>query len=214
MHQFNLIKDILNKNKIEIIQRGIDIHNYIAVIQNISQVIKSERANNPSSEIFINISVGTKITAIAAMDACRFWDCIPYYVVPQYYLSDKEVTENTVALSSGTMEIFEPPKFKLNKPSSHLIEALNLIGEKPTGIQKKEFRKKLLTKNLLKIHKKYDHPNDPKKLSAEYMAMNQQFIIPLRDNWGYIDVSDARRNQKLSLTEIGREALEIFKYLL
>lgn len=214
MQQYHLIGAILKKSNIEVVQKGIDLHDYIDVIQNISQVIKKEREANLDSEIFINISVGTKITAIAAMDACRFWDCVAYYVVPEYYISEKEVTKDTVALSSGKMEIFEPPKFKLNKPSSKLLEALKIIGEKPGGIHKKEFRKRLLNKNMLKILKTYDNPKDPKKLSAEYMAMNQQFIIPLRDTWNYIVISDAKRNQKLTLTEIGEEALKIFKYLL
>ena len=214
MQQYNLIKNTLEENKIEVVQKGVNIHDYIDVIQNISKVIKSERGNDPRTEIFINLSVGTKITAIAAMDACRFWDCIPYYVVPEHYISEKEVTKDTIALSSGEMEIFEPPTFKLTKPQPILIEALKIIEEKGTGIHKKEFRKKLLARNMLKIQKKYDNPRDPKKLSAEYMAMNQQFIFPLRNNWGYIEVSDAKRNQKITLTDTGVEALQIFKYFI
>ncbi len=214
MQQFTLIKNKLEENKIEVVQKGINIHDYIDVIQNISKVIKGERDNDPGTEIFINLSVGTKITAIAAMDACRFWDCIPYYVVPERYISEKEVTRDTIALSSGEMEIFEPPSFKLNKPQPILIDALKIIEEKGTGIHKKEFRKKLLARKMLKIQKKYDNPRDPKKLSAEYMAMNQQFIFPLRDNWNYIEVSDEKRNQKITLTDTGVEALQIFKYFI
>jgi len=213
MLQYHLIHKKLTSHNVEVIQKGINIHDYIDVIQNVSLVIKSEREANPSTSIFINLSVGTKITAIAAMDACRFWNCKPYYVIPEYYLPETEVTKQTTALSSGKMEIFEPPIFQINKPSPKLIEALKIIAENSDGIHKKEFRKKLLARKLLKLIKKYDDPRDPKKLSSEYMAMNQQFIIPLRDHWNYIQVSAARRNQKITLTEMGQEALQIFKYL-
>jgi len=213
MDQYYAIENQLKENNIELISKGIDLHSYVDVIQNISLIIKNERDNNSETKFFVNLSVGTKITAIAAMDACRFWDCTPYYVRSEHYIPEKAVSKQTQALSYGKMEIFSPPIFKIIKPESNLIEALKIINEKKTGIYKKEFRKKLLAKNLLMIQKKYELPNDPKKLSAEYMAMNQQYIYPLRDTWNYIQISDAKRNQKISLTELGEEVIQIFKYL-
>jgi len=213
MEQCVTIKKLLQENNIEVIQLGINIHDYIEVIQNISKIIKSERETDPNTEIFINISVGTKITSIAGMDACRFWNCVPYYVIGEKYIIEKEVTKQTLALSSGKMDIFIPPNFKLIKPSSNLIEALKIVAEKKIGIYKKEFRKKLIAKNLLIIQKKYDLPKDPKKLSAEYMAMNQQYLYPLKDLWNFIQISNAKRNQLINLTKDGEEIVQIFKYL-
>jgi len=213
MDQYHAIEKKLQENNIEIIRTGINLHNYTDVIQNISLIVKNERETNFETKFFINLSVGTKITAIAAMDACRFWDCTPYYVISEHYIPETAISKQTQALSYGKMEIFLPPVFKLIKPEPNLIEALKIIAEKSTGIYKKDFRKKLLTKNLLKIQKEYEFANDPKKLSAEYMAMNQQYIYPLRDTWNYIQISDAKRNQKITLTELGAETVQIFKYL-
>lgn len=212
MKEYKEIENKLRENYIEVIQQGVNLLDYVDIIQNISKIVKLERENNPDTEILINLSVGTKITAIAAMDACRFWDCKPYYVVGEKYISEKEITQETRSLSSGKMDIFTPPVFKLIKPTQTLIEALKIIAERKSGIYKKEFRKRLLAKNLLVIQKKYENPKDPKKLSAEYMAMNQQYIYPLKDIWKYITVSDAKRNQKVSLTELGEETVQIFKY--
>jgi len=213
MEQYSAVEKQLKEHNIEVIKKGIDIYNYTEVIQSISLIIKDERERNPDTKIYINLSVGTKITAIAAMDACRFWDCTPYYVIGEHYIPEKAVSKQTTALSYGKMEIFTPPTFKLIKPEPHLIEALKIIAEKKTGIYKKEFRKKLLVKNLLVIQKKYETPSDPKKLSAEYMAMNQQYLYPLKDTWNYIQISDAKRNQKITLTDLGEETVQIFKYL-
>lgn len=207
------IEKQLKDNNIEVIRKGIDLLDYVAVIQNVSKVIKDEREKDPQVKIFINISVGTKITAIAGMDACRFWDCFPYYVKGENYISEKEITKNTRALSSGKMETLQPPLFQLKKPPPNLIEALKIIVERKIGIYKKEFRKKLLAKNLLVIQKKYEPHETSNKLSAEYMAMNQQYIFPLRDEWDYIHVSKTKRNQKITLTEYGKEASQIFKVL-
>ena len=150
--QHQEVQKQLQEDKIEVVQIGIEIHDYIQVIQNISKIVKAEREANLETEIFINISVGTKITAIAAMDACRFWDCTPYYVQGEEYMQD---TSSKGALSSGAMDIFLPPIFKVQKPAAKLIDALRIIAEKD-GIYKKEFLKKLLSKKILVIQKQYD----------------------------------------------------------
>ena len=90
---------------------------------------------------------------------------------------------------------------------------MKIIAEREGGIYKKEYRKRLLAKNLLVIQKKYENPKDSKKLSAEYMAMNQQFIYPLRDTWKYIDISDAKRNQKITLTDLGEETVPYCRHI-
>lgn len=213
MNQYYEIKKQLQKYNIKVIQKGINLLNYIEIIQNISKIIRDERKNNPNTEILINLSVGTNITSIAAMDACRFWECTPYYVIGEKYIPQNEITKETRSLSSGKMDVFAPPVFKIIKPKPNHIEALKIIAERKTGIYKKNFRKELLRKNLLVIQKKYDKPNDPKRLSAEYMAMNQQYIYPLRDTWKYIKISDAKRNQKIILTKNGEEIVQIFHYL-
>jgi len=211
--EYKTIEKQLKDNNIEVIQKGIDLLDYIAVIQNISKIIQDERKKDPGVQIYINISVGTKITAIAGFDACRFWDCSTYYVRGEVYISEKEITKDTRTLSLGKMETLKPPIFNLNKPASNLIDALKIIAERKTGIYKKDFIKKLLAKSLLIVQKEYEDREALKKRSAEYMALNHQYIRPLRDDWNYIHVSEARRNQKITLTELGEEAIQIFKYL-
>ncbi|MHA1377210.1 MAG: HFX_2341 family transcriptional regulator domain-containing protein [Candidatus Helarchaeota archaeon] len=212
MEQHNIIKQKLKNNNIDAVTVNSEIHSYNDVIQNISKIIKQEREKNPACEIFINISVGTKITAVAAMDACRLWRCSPYYVLPLEYLPENQ--DDDLSLSKGIKDIIYPPHFEMVKPETHLIEALKIIATSKKGFMyKKDFKKKLQEKKLLHILKKYDDPKDPNKKSAEYMALNQQFIIPLMQKWKYIEQSDDKRNKKLTLTDLGREALQIFKYL-
>ncbi|NVM02223.1 MAG: hypothetical protein HWN67_07795 [Candidatus Helarchaeota archaeon] len=210
--QHNLIKQELEKINIETISINAEIHDYNNVIQKISQIIKDEREKNASCEIFINISVGTKITAIAGMDACRIWNCTPYYVLPEYYIPEDDGKKQS--LSKGIKDIFSPPQFEIVKPEANLIQALKILASsKKDWMYKKDFKKKLQEKKILKILKTYNDPRDPKKKSAEYMALNQQYIIPLRDKWKYIEQSNDKRNKKITITKMGYEILEIFKYL-
>jgi len=212
MEQHRWIKEKLAENNIDTITINTEIHDYNEVIQKISKIIKQERDINPKCEIFVNISVGTKITAIAAMDACRLWECTPYYVIPEEYIP--EGGHASSSLSKGIKDIITPPQFDIVKPEKNLIQALKILATtKREYMYKKEFKKKLQEKKLLKIMKQYNDPKDPKKKSAEYMALNQQYIIPLKQKWKYIEESDDKRNKKISLTKLGREALEIFKYL-
>lgn len=207
--QYEAIKQKLEKNKIVTFPIPAEIHDYNNVIQNISQIIKIERERESACEIFINISVGTKITAIAGMDACRIWKCKPYYVLPEEYLPE----ENEEQLSRGIKNIFSPPQFEIVKPEENLIQALKILASKKNGMYKKDFKKRLEEKKLLTILKKYEDPRDPKKKSAEYMALNQQYIIPLKQTWKYIEESNEKRNKKIIITQTGLEILEIFKYL-
>ena len=117
-------------------------------------------------------------------------------------------------MSKGIKDIFSPPQFEIVKPEANLIQALKILASsKKDWMYKKDFKKKLQEKKILKILKTYNDPRDPKKKSAEYMALNQQYIIPLRDKWKYIEQSNDKRNKKITITKMGYEILEIFKYL-
>ncbi len=210
MKQHRIIKENLEKNKIEVETVGVEIHDYNDLIQTFSKIIKTERKQHESCEIFLNLSVGTKISAIAGMDACRLWGCTPYYVIPEEYAPENQAKES---LSKGVKEIIHPPLFEMVKPENNLIEALKLLDLKKGWMYKKEFKKKLLEKKMLRVQKKYADPKEQAKVSAEYMALNHQYIKPLEDAWKFIQQEKVGRNIRLTITNRGREALEIFKYL-
>ncbi|MGV9200407.1 MAG: DUF6293 family protein, partial [Promethearchaeia archaeon] len=87
MEYFDKNTEILQKQipTLKIIHRELDYTNYIHVIQEISKIIRDERAENGNSEIYINVGTGSKITSLASSEASKLWDCHIYYVFASKY---------------------------------------------------------------------------------------------------------------------------------
>src|SRR5579864_6987817 len=64
----------------------IDIWDLYECIQKFREIILLEKGNH----VYINVSTGTKITAIAGMLSCMLWDAVPYYA-PVRYPSSQEI---------------------------------------------------------------------------------------------------------------------------
>lgn len=207
-HNLEVLRETLPSA--EVIERRVNYTDYFAIIQAISKIVRDEREKNPNNQIFINLGTGSKITAIAGLDAAKLWAFRPYYV----YSHDYDPERNPV--HAGEMQLFEIPQFKIDRPDPVLVKALKIIaelGKKNQGMYKKTFIETLDKRGLLVVNSQSKRGNNQtRRKSALYMAANHQFLDPLETNWHYIEVSDRRRNQKIFLTEKGREALKIFKF--
>jgi len=203
---------------LEIIHEELDYTNYIEIIQELSKIIKKERESNPKSEIYINVSSGSKITAVASVEAAKLWDCNIYYVYSTEYNPSAEGPEH-----KGEMIIKTPTTFPIKKPEEMYIKILQLIEKmirdrykgkkydksKPQFIYKKNLISKLFDIKLITLQKK--NKNERKLQASKYMK-SQKYLNPLKRELGYIKISKDKRNKKVFLTDLGRDILEIFKY--
>ena len=102
-------------------------------------IILKEKGNS----ILVNVSVGSKIQAIASMMAFMMFKDIasikPYYAVPERYNStlvkeDKQETE-------GLKKIKPMPEYKIEIPNERSIKCLDIINRKAGGtITKRELK--------------------------------------------------------------------------
>jgi hypothetical protein len=210
----------LEKNlpNLEIIHKELDYTKYIEIIQELSKIIEEEREENSKSEIYINVSSGSKITAIASVEAAKLWDCDTYYVYSTEYNPSGEGPEH-----KGEMIIKTPITFPIKKPEEIYIRILKLIkkmiGERyegkkydknrPKFIYKKDLISKLFETKLITLQKKN---KNVRKLQASKYMKSQKYLSPMKRELKYIEVSKDKRNKKVFLTELGQEILEIFKY--
>ncbi|MGV9173204.1 MAG: DUF6293 family protein, partial [Promethearchaeia archaeon] len=222
MEYFDKNTEILQKQipTLKIIHRELDYTNYIHVIQEISKIIRDERAENGNSEIYINVGTGSKITSLASSEASKLWDCHIYYVFASKYDPSGEGPQH-----KGEMYVKTPITFPIKKPKPLYIEILklihNMIVEKYRGkeydksqrkfVYKKNFIDKLIEVNILQL----DHKNKNKrKRRSSYYMKSKKYFEPLEKELGYINISDDRRNKKVRITDTGKEILQIFKYLI
>jgi len=208
---------------IKIVRKTVDYVDYIEIIQQISKIVKDERAENSNATIYINISSGSKITAIASIEAAKIWGLEHYYVY-----SDKYNQYDEGPVHTGKFYIERPVTFPTQRPRKDHIQTLKLIE---SMIQRK-YENKILPKSELNGESKFiyfknlieklefegiiglesNNKDSKKRKSALYMKA-KDFLDPLEKELHYITISKDKRNRKVRLTHEGENLIKIFRYL-
>jgi len=168
------------------------------ILHSVKDIIKSEAKN----DIYINVSSGSKIQAIACMMACMMFNenenLIPYYAVPEIYPTGREKQQ-----SRGLKEIKELPKYQIQIPKQELIQALEIIKENNNKITKKEMAKKAESEKLITIHARQDNFEQ-----AKFASLDKNIIQPLIEQWKFVKVDKIGRTRWVKLTPDGINAIE------
>ena len=179
------------------------------ILRTLRIIFLREKGNS----ISVNVSVGSKIQAIASMMACMMFKDLamikPYYVVPERYNSsllkqeDKQETE-------GVKDVIGLPEYKIEIPSERLIRCLDIIDARAgSKITKRELKDLAIEHNLIHIDDKKISSGGSKGYTdqAGYMALNKNLIEPLLD-WRFITESKVGSHHVISLTSDGKHALK------
>jgi hypothetical protein len=208
-----VIESKLKDARIECLQASADRIDLFDILRALRTIILKEKGNS----ILVNVSVGSKIQAIASMMACMMFKDMamikPYYVVPERYNSslvkeDKQETE-------GVRDIIGLPEYKIEIPGDKLIRCLDLIDRRIDGkITKRELKDLAIENNLIHIDDKQMISSTSRKTArgeysdqAAYMALNKNLIEPLLV-WRFITESKVGSHHVISLTEDGKHALK------
>jgi hypothetical protein len=212
-HQFvTSIRDKLKQARIECLQTEADRTELFDTLRALRTIILKEKGNS----ILVNVSVGSKIQAIASMMASMmFKDTAtikPYYAVPERYTSSvaKEEKQET----EGFEEIIGLPEYKIEIPSDKLIRCLDLINRKSDwkkGVPKRELKDSAIESGL--IHEDEKRITGRKRTKeqyseqAAYMSLNKNLIEPLQKYWRFITETKVGTHHIISLTDEGKQAL-------
>ncbi len=227
--QKDVYMDFFNKNctylkqkipHLEIVQKEIDYTNYIEVIQELSKIIKQEREANSLCKIYINVSSGSKMTSNASLEASKLWNADTYYVYSTLYDPVGKGPRH-----KGEMIIEKPITFPIKKPNDEIIKVIKFIEMaienkykdkeikvKEKFISKKELLEKMQEEGLLTLQKK--NKDARKEKSSIYTNFNQKFVKILVGDLKYIEISNEKRNKRVTLTNIGKHVCDIFRYLI
>jgi hypothetical protein len=210
-----VIQSKLNDARIECLQAQANRIDLFDILRALRTIFVQEKGNS----ILVNVSVGSKIQAIASMMACMMFKDIttikPYYVVPEIYNSSltKEETQET----EGIKDIIGLPEYKIEIPSDKLIRCLDIINKKTDGkITKRQLKDLAMEDNLIRVDYDNKKKNGAKRVRLEYsdqaayMALNKNLIEPLL-NWKFITETKIGSHHIVSLTEDGKHALTFLK---
>ena len=128
--------------------------------------------------IRVNVSTGTKITAIAGTLACMLWNGEPYYVqVSRSWYSDRTPRVRSV---HDVVERIEPVNvYELRAPSRELVEVLEALQRRGGTLRKREL--------LRELGLDQGSPDGAPATSpqAQHGRLRRR-LEPLEQRWGFI----------------------------
>lgn len=193
---FTQIKKELEKKlpQIEIKEEKADTWDLYECIQKYREIIQSEKGN----QVHINLSTGTKITAVAGMLSCMIFDAFPYYVRLDDPPEKEKVTREGVKAPQSL------PKYKLERPDPNSMKILELLQTHGKTMKKTFLIKDLVSAEIIK-QKGGSGLSD----QAKHNQL-RRLLYPLEKRWGFVTIESSPRNSEVTLTEQGEKAIQIF----
>jgi len=188
----------LHYSHIEIKEDYTDMWDLYQCLEKFREIIFKERKN----QIFINVSSGTKITAIAGMLSCMLWNANPYYARVTY--EDPKRIEKL-----PTENVFVPsilPVYDINKPDNAFMIVIKLLEKNGGSINKARLITELEDAKVIQpinVEKK-------KFTSAAKHSQLRSILQSMENDWKYVEVSGSGIRSQVVLTEQGKNALRIF----
>jgi len=152
--------------------------------------------------IRVNVSTGTKITAIAGTLACMLWNGTPYYAqVSRAWYSDRTPRVGEV---HDVVERVEPVGvYELRAPGRELVEVLEALDRRGGVLRKRELLREL----------GLDRPGSDGGKAVSPQAQHGRLrrrLDPLERRWGFVRTESAGPRARVLLTDQGRLALTLF----
>jgi len=202
--EHEMIAELESMERLEVELRQANFYDLDSSVQAFTQAVKEHEGD----EVYINISTGTNIAAIAGMMAAQTSDATPYYVTPT--LTDSEDIEDGEDIWTPDRPIFdqageisELPVFELQGPSAEQLQIMGFLLDKD-GVTKKE---------LIRFAEDRELPfiatTEAKSDEGRYRLLESHIIDPLTDG-GYVRVEKAGRKKNVFLEQRGIDALAAF----
>lgn len=164
---------------------------------------RTDRRAAATVPIRVNVSTGTKITAIAGTLACMLWRGEPYYVqVSRSWYSGRTPAVrpvNDVVRSVDPVGVYE-----LRAPSRELVEVLEALARRGGSLRKRDLIRELRLDGA--------RPGETGRPEPTAQAQHSRLrgrLEPLQGRWGFVE-SDPGGRGRVRLTQQGRLALALF----
>jgi len=149
-------------------------------------------------DVYVNVSTGSKVTAIAGMITSMVLDCTPYYARALDYENDP----------ADIQEVIELPTYPIDAPDSEQVDIMEFI-DRYSEIEGPPTKGDVI---FFSNHINHEYISRNVAGKGKYRLLDTHIVEPLKER-GYIMESKQGRNKILSLTEQGEAALEAFRWL-
>ena len=187
----------LTKRGIEVEVERCNIFDLYSSLGTIAEQLHEHRREH----VFVNISTGGKITAIAGMIACMVTGAEPYYVQAEDY---------ETKIPKGIASIKSLPRYPIEAPDPQQIQILDYIKERQ---EEGDFPTK---GDLIRFGEAAGLPfisNHDVEDKGKYRLLDSHIIHPLSEK-GYITIEKSGRQKEIGLTKNGEGTLRAFHYMI
>ena len=185
------------KQKIKVEFSESDRGDVFQILKAVKEIFEKETNN----DIYVNVSSGSKIQAIACMMAFMIFresNTTPYYAEPESYPATQGKQQST-----GLKDLIELPKYEIHKPKHELVEALKIVKNHNGKITKKEMAEISEENKLIMVNAREENFEQ-----ARFASLDKNIIQPLEEQWGFIEVEKIGRNRWIKMTPEGNHAAE------
>lgn len=204
-----LLSELAANDRIDLRLRECDIFDLYDTLGTLTGAI----SEYPDDAVYVNLSAGSKITAIAGMIACMATDAHPIYARPDYGPDASRIPSEP--LHEAVAETFELPRYPIDRPSETLLLFLAYIDAETTETERGRYRgvsKKELIEFALEREFAFVSASDATTRKGYYRLLDTHVVAPAREK-GYVTVEQVGRTKFVSLTPDGENTLRAFRHL-
>ena len=199
-------KDYLSKIKTELGQNYrhiqvkevfLNIWDLYECIEGFRKIILEEEGNH----VYINVSTGTKITAIAGMLSCMLWNANPYYTHISYPNKESKSMPSEHVRDSKIL-----PTYDIRKPETEFMKILKLLKSNRGTMRKSKIISELEEEKILRTT---DQNGGELSGPAKHSQL-RALLKPMEQKWKFVEVKASGRRSEVTITKQGENALRIF----
>ena len=189
------VTELLEAEKIPVEQKTCDFFDLNRTLWTFAETVQTYSEEN----LFVNLSTGSKITAIGGMIACMATGATPYYVMADGYHGE--------TIAEGAGKAVSLNAYPIGLPDEQYLEVLRYLenqgqiakGQVVEFVQEEEFP----------LLSKYDR----QEIKNLYGPVNKEILAPLEER-GFTEEQRRGQEKQVWITEEGEQMLELFSYLL
>ncbi|WP_435157311.1 HFX_2341 family transcriptional regulator domain-containing protein [Haladaptatus sp. DFWS20] len=197
------LKSVLRDDGIDVRSKAVDLLDIYDVLGVVTTLV----SNHEDDIVRVNVSSGSKLSAVGAAIACMATSATAYYVQPEGYAHQ----DRNERQSYGYVGEEVLPTYPIESPTRDQVAVMNYLDEADTEVytpKKKDIIDYAETANLSFIS-----DSNPANDKAKFALLNANIVDPLAGD-GYVDVAKVGRQKQVTLTETGRDVLRAFRHKL
>lgn len=205
-----LIEELEANERIELDRRECDLFELYDALRAISEAV----TDYGTDDVYVNLSAGSKITAIAGMIACMASDASPIYARPDYGPDGGRIPAEP--FHEEVESVFELPTYPIERPSNRHLAFMAFIEEhtqegtqgRYTGVSKKD-----LIEFALDGEFPFIVQSDTTTDKGYYRLLDRHILDPLVGR-GYVGIEKVGRQKFVTLSEEGENTLRAFRHFI